>query len=110
MNAKNIFLAGLLLSCACPVFSQEKVPAGTYSSTAATGEKAAKGTYQFIIPVSKVQPVFSEEILIDVEKNRDENEIKYMQLEHNVKVKILPRKTITAADFKPLEEIVYVEQ
>lgn len=73
-------------------------------------QKAAKGTYQFIVDNIKSQVVFSDEILYEVEKNRDEKEIKYLQLGSQAKVKILPRSVINSADFIPIkEEIIYLD-
>ena len=73
-------------------------------------QKAAKGTYQFIVENTKSQVAFSDEILYEVEKNRDDKEIKYLQLGSQAKVKILPRSVINSKDFVPLqEEIIYIE-
>ncbi len=73
-------------------------------------KKAAKGTYQFIVNNAKAQVAFSEEILFEVEKNRDDKEVKFLQLGSQAKVKILPRSEINSLDFVPIkEEIIYLD-
>lgn len=116
MTTRTLFFTAMLLCTGNVCFSQTGSATNGNSTdnspvTAdAPAKKAAKGTYQVIIRISKVQPVFSDEILIEVEKARDENEVKYLQLGENAKVKILPRKTISEPGFTPVEEVVYVEQ
>lgn len=76
-----------------------------------SSKKAAKGTYQFIVTNSKSDVTFSEEILSEVEKNRLDNEVKFLQLGDQVKVKILPRSEINSPSFVPIkEEIIYLNE
>lgn len=73
-----------------------------------TDKKAAKGTYQFIVTNTRSQVAFSEEILYEIERNRQEKEVKILQLGSQAKVKILSREEINAPGFIPIkEEIIY---
>jgi hypothetical protein len=65
---------------------------------------AQPGTYQFLYHSSKVKYVFTNEILIRIEENRDEKIVKKLWLTPTVEVMILPKIYIESADFIPLPE------
>lgn len=97
-----------LLSIFFLLFIGGLTASGQNNSPTKSSPKAAKGTYQFIVASSKAQVAFSEEILYEVERSRDDKEIKYLQLGSQAKVKILPRSQINSPGFVPLkEEIVF---
>lgn len=69
--------------------------------------KAKIGTYQFQITETKSQPVFSDEILIEVEQKRQQSETVYMTISPGVVVMIPSRDAIESPSFVALEEVVY---
>ncbi len=106
MGLKAITLAMLLLFCA-PVFVVAQQTTTDTPQSAPEAEKAKVGTYQIVITATKQVPVFTDELLITIEQNRKEDEIVYLDLQPGVRITILPRTTINAPGFVPLEEIVY---
>jgi hypothetical protein len=72
-----------------------------------TCSKAMAGTYQFIVSTKKGTPAFSDNVLYEVEKVRDDNHVVYLVISPEATVMIPPRSRIYAKDFSPLEEIVY---
>lgn len=79
-------------------------------ATKGSPRKAAKGTYQFIVSSQRAQVAFAEEIFYEIERVRDEKEVKYLQLGSQAKVKILPFSEINAPGFFPIkEEMVYAD-
>ena len=72
-----------------------------------TCSKAVTGTYQFIVSTKKGMPAFSDNVLYEVEKVRDDNNVVYLVISPEATVMIPPRSRIYAKDFIPLEEIVY---
>jgi hypothetical protein len=69
--------------------------------------KAKTGTYQFQISETKTKPVFSDEILIEVEQKRQQSETVYLNISPGVVVMIPSRDAIDSPTFVPLEEVVY---
>lgn len=104
MKKHILFVFSLIVIAHFSISGQNNIPSKS------SPLKAAKGTYQFIVNNSKAQVAFSEEILIEVEKNRDEKEVKYLQLGSQAKVKILSRSEINSQGFVPIkDEIIYLE-
>jgi hypothetical protein len=73
-------------------------------------KKASPGTYQFLVSVPDSQFVFTNDILIQIENLRKEKDEVIVIINSFVKVRILSRSEITSGNFKPVEEIMYVEQ
>jgi len=71
---------------------------------------AAAGTYQFIVSNSKPEYVFTTDILLKIEENRNDDEVVFLKVAPTIEVKILSRKQINASDFKPVEEFVYTDK
>lgn len=104
MNKYLLFVIFLFSASCYSAFGQTK------TLTKDSPQKAAKGTYQFIVNNAKAQVAFSEEILYEVEKNRDDKEVKFLQLGTQAKVKILPRSEINSPGFVPIkDEIIYLD-
>jgi len=66
-----------------------------------------EGTYQVQIIDSREQPTIPLSLMDTIEAKRDENEIKYVWLKSNVRVKILSKKEITNPTFQSLERVKY---
>ncbi len=106
MRLKVLIFSGALAFFA-PEFISAQTTADDIPKVSAEAGKAKIGTYQFVISVTKSEPVFSDEILFEIEQKRDENEIVYLDVAPGVRVTILPRKTINAPGFVPLPEVVH---
>ncbi len=106
MKAKHLLVL-LLLVFVLPRMASAQTPANGNGSTQVAPVKAAIGTYQFQITQSKSTPVFSDEILVEVELKRQETETVYLTLSPGVVVMIPSRNAINDPAFVPLEEVVY---
>lgn len=103
MKAKY-FIVVLLILFALPVVATAQSNSNTTQSDVV---KAKVGTYQFQITETKTQPVFSDEILIEVESKRQQSETVYITISPGVVVMIPSRDAIESPAFVPLEEVVY---
>lgn len=65
------------------------------------------GTYQFVLKIDTDKPEITQDLLKQIKKSRDQNEITFIQLNNDVKIKIYPLSVITAKDFKPFETYIY---
>jgi major membrane immunogen (membrane-anchored lipoprotein) len=71
-------------------------------------EQSAKdGTYQIIVQPTKLTPVFTTTVLVQIEAWRHDTEDKTVELQPDVMVYIPSRATVNAASFKELEPIIY---
>jgi hypothetical protein len=69
------------------------------NQTTSVSEESLKGTYQIIIKNSEKEIIFTNEILSEIEKRRnEENEVIY-QYEENISIKIFSRKFIQSLKF-----------
>lgn len=74
------------------------------AQTSSTNEKQSayitkdtlQGTYEIIQNDNKLTPVFTTDILNDIEKARDDHEIKYITIGPNTTVKIFPRSMVNS--------------
>lgn len=66
-----------------------------------------EGTYQVQIIDSRELPTIPLTLMDSIEAKRDEQEIKYVWLKSNVRVKILSKKEISNPSFQPLERVKY---
>lgn len=93
-------------------FSQDASPKNSTQNklSVRSEKKAAPGTYQFIVKTQKNQIAFTDDILFEIEKARDEKEIKYLELGAYIRIKILPRIIINTPGFKPFDqEFIYIQ-
>ena len=72
-------------------------------------EKALPGTYQIIYQGKANAEAVNGDILYEVEKARDENEVKYLVINDNIKIKILPASVVKSGNYAPLKEFVITE-
>lgn len=71
---------------------------------------AAAGTYQFQSSNPKVQELFTTDILVRIEANRDQFVEKIIVVGTVTSVRILPYAVINAPGFIPLsDQIIYIE-
>lgn len=70
-------------------------------------DKAKEGTFQ-LIRTSKIDEALNSEALVQIEKQRDEEEIIYYRMSDNLTVMILPYEEINKSDFRPIK-FLYVE-
>jgi hypothetical protein len=68
-------------------------------------KEAAPGTYQLVRLTNKVNVSISSDALTEIERRRQETDEVSWLISPYAKVRILPRRVISAADFKPLEPI-----
>lgn len=66
------------------------------------------GTYQIQMIDTRTLPSFPAELLLLIEKKRDENRIIYHRLSDNMRIKILPKSIINTKEFKPVERIRHI--
>lgn len=67
-----------------------------------------EGTYQVQIIDSRELPAIPLSLMDTIIAKRDENEVKYVWLKSNTRVKILPAKEIAAPDFQGVTRVSYV--
>lgn len=101
---KSILITIFLLG----IFGCTLGQSNTNSSVMRQNIEARPGTYQFIYHPSKFKYVFTNDILIKIEKNRDRKEIKHINVAPDVEVMILPKDSIDSPYFVPIEEKKYV--
>ena len=65
------------------------------------------GTYQFVLKKDTDKPEITSEILKQIEKNRHQDKVTFVQLNENIKIKIQPINVIREKGFKPLETYIY---
>lgn len=66
------------------------------------------GTYQFTI-INNCKMLITTETLDFIAKNRDKNQEIVINLNENVKVRILSEKTISAKKFSPIKDLFIIE-
>ncbi len=97
MKHKLLLAVALLLSIVS--FSQNPVKAS--NSKEKTLEEKMAGTYVIINNDKKHSPVFTTDILSEIEKRRDADKEILWEYNESVTIKILPRRIINASDFDP---------
>ena len=73
------------------------------------GTPAAPGTYQFIVIPTEYGDPFTNDYLVMIENYRDQNQERVLPLTQTTKVRIPSRASIQQAEYKPLQEIVYIQ-
>lgn len=94
------------------------LPANSYSQSNLTEEEAisyaerfnqAGGTYQIQIIDSREMPSIQLSIVDQIDAVRKENDIAYITVKNNIRIKVLPLLVINALDFVEVERIVYLK-
>ena len=68
----------------------------------------AAGTYQIQIIDSREMPSIQLSIIDEIDAVRKENDITYISVKNNIRIKVLPFFVINALDFVGVERIVYL--
>ena len=74
----------------------------TVSSISFAKELPKEGTYQIIYRATESTPTITKEILFTVNEKRKAEEVEYIIVDENTKIKILPYSIIYAKDFTPV--------
>ncbi|HEY9082180.1 MAG TPA: hypothetical protein VIN73_02515 [Vicingaceae bacterium] len=74
----------------------------TVSSISFAKELPKEGTYQIIYKATESTPTITNEILFTVNEKRKAEEVEYIIVDENTKIKILPYSIIYAKDFTPV--------
>jgi hypothetical protein len=109
-NLYNTIFWGFIFFLPVVLYGQEGARSLNQEDKISFEKKAAPGTYQFIVSAPGSQFIFTDDILVQIEKLRKENEEVLFVASSTVTVRILSRADITRAGFKPLEEIIYKER
>lgn len=111
---KLFFLSAFALFFCTNVFSQSSTKDSKVKEQRGIEEKLEKyqGTYQIELINTRQHPLIPYNLDEIIEKNRDDNQVKYVSLGTNVRVKILPKSEITKPNFdkNKLEQIVVVSK
>ncbi|OFY85708.1 MAG: hypothetical protein A3F72_12215 [Bacteroidetes bacterium RIFCSPLOWO2_12_FULL_35_15] len=102
---KNKFILSLI----CVLFSVMSYSQGavvqgqpsTADKKEKTLEQKMEGTYMIIHTGNKVTELLTTDILLEIEKRREETKEIYYVYSQYITIKILPRSVITAPDFDP---------
>ncbi|MBW6484492.1 MAG: hypothetical protein K0B10_15735 [Vicingaceae bacterium] len=74
----------------------------TVSTISFAKELPKEGTYQIIYKATESIPTIANEILFTVNEKRKAEEVEYIIIDKNTKIKILPYSIIYAKDFVPV--------
>lgn len=66
------------------------------------------GTYQIEMIDTRTLPSFRAELLLLIEEKREEDVVVYHNVSEKMRIKILPKSTINAANFEPIKRINYI--
>ena len=95
---KALLLAGILFMNASVMLAQDSKP-----------ERPTKGTYQIEVHNTRANPFIPNNLESLVRENRKANQISYVRLGENVRLKILPESEINRPGFTPpAKEIVHI--
>jgi hypothetical protein len=78
----------------------------TSSEIAFAKELPKEGTYQIIYKATESAPTIANEILFTVNEKRKAEEVVYIIVDEQTKIKILPYSIIYAKDFVPVETYI----
>ena len=70
--------------------------------------KEAQGTYQIQMINTKKMPAIPIRLISDIEKQRHQSEVKYLFLDENIKIMILPKDVIENSEFVQIEKIIHL--
>jgi hypothetical protein len=99
--------AFLLLILPAPVYSQVNL---TDEEAASYSERfnQAGGTYQIQIIDSREKPAIQISLIDQIDAARKENDVTYISVKENIRIKVLPLSVINAPNFTAVERIVYL--
>jgi hypothetical protein len=98
----KFFLSLTCLFLSLISYSQNSAAGNTISGTKEkTLEQKMEGTYSIINKSKKVTELLTTEILMEIEKRRDDTREIYYEHSEYITIKILPRSVINASDFDP---------
>ena len=87
--------------------TEEPLP-NTISSFESNHIIVKDGTYQVILHDKRmIEPVITDEILLQIQAIRQSNEITYLELDEYTTIKVLPLVIINSENFSPLEKYSY---
>lgn len=93
------------------------IPTAGYSQNNLTEEEAASyterfneagGTYQIQIIDSRETPAIQVSVIDQIDAIRKENDVAYISLKNNIRIKVLPMSVINAPNFTAVERVVYL--
>ena len=67
----------------------------------------AQGTYQIQMIGTRKMPAIPISLISDIEKLRHQSEVKYLFLDENIKIMILPKDVIENSQFVQIEKIIH---
>lgn len=79
----------------------------TWSQSASNSGTPKEGTYQIIVKDTKVQWVFTQDVLEGTEEKRKQNESVSIQISPNAYLYLPSKKELKSPGFKKLDPIVY---
>ena len=97
----------IMLTTSLGIFAQEDLSKEEVELYTQMTHQAA-GTYQFQMVNTRDLPTVPLSIIKQIEENRDVNEVVYYQYSEKMRIMILPKNTIKAEGFIPIESIKYV--
>ena len=68
----------------------------------------AGGTYQIQVIDSREKPAIQISLIDQIDAIRKENEVAYISVKNNIRIKVLPISVISAPNFIAVERIVYL--
>ena len=92
-------------------------PASSYSQSNLTEEEVlsyterfnqAGGTYQIQIIDSREKPAIQISFIDQIDAIRLANDVAYISVKNNIRIKVLPLSVINANDFTAVERVVYL--
>jgi len=92
-------------------------PTSSYSQSNLTEEEAtsyaerfnqAGGTYQIQIIDSREKPAINISLIDQIDAIRKENDVAYISVKNNIRIKVLPLSVINANDFTAVERVVFL--
>ena len=107
---KNIFRGVLIITLL-------NVSIGGYGQSNLTAEEVtefterfnkAGGTYQIQVIDSREKPAIQLSVINDIENARKQNEVAFVYVKQNIRIKVLPLSVINSEDFTAVERIIYV--
>jgi len=93
------------------------LPTSSYSQSNLSEEEAtsyaerfnqAGGTYQIQIIDSREKPAIKISLIDQIDAVRKENDVSYISVKDNIRIKVLPISVINSPDFTAVERVVYL--
>lgn len=102
-----VFILLFLIVSTTTVIAQETLSQDEVEELQSMSIKA-KGTYQIQMIDTRSLPTIPLSLIKEIEKNRNDNEIVYLNINSNMRIKILSRTMINKNDFVLIDQIVYI--